>query len=261
MIGGSGIIAARRVSQVATRLAAAHGRLVTMEPFPFNAFVYELLTHHHRWLELAFSVGGFGSAEYLLPQLATAQRPDGGRIVPPDNLARFLLIFSSACGMSMDLDESLRVNAAATMTAALGHIGSRFCYTNTGHAWREKLLEWLPDKLGQVQLGAVVLQNIASPYMHCSYAMSPAKHAIKAGLIAQMRRALLDAGAPEMDGPPPPSERPTIVVTTENFNQVHSVHRTHSRAVTALRRAFNVVGVVVEVASSRRRPGPASTRS
>ncbi|MEJ0065624.1 MAG: hypothetical protein WDM85_09380 [Caulobacteraceae bacterium] len=81
--------------------------------------------------------------------------------------------------------------------------------------------------------------------MHCSYAWSPTKHDIKAVMIAQMRRGLLDAGCTEWDGAPPPAvARPTIVVTTENFSEGHSVYRTHSRAVTALRSAFNVVGVL-----------------
>ena len=244
MISAAGVTPARRPQQIATRFAAAFARLVTAEPFPFTPLVYEQLTCHLRWVELMFSVGGFGSSDFLTPQLATGRRDDGARIVPPDGLARFLLIYSAATGTQINLDESFATNPAATIIAALGYLSTRFCYTDGAHAFRERLLKWLPDKLAEVQVSGVWLQHIASPYMHCSYAMAPDKHAIKAPVHAQARRALLDGGAPEMTAPPPLAARPTIIVTAENFNEGHSVHRTHSRAVAALRRDFHVVGMV-----------------
>jgi hypothetical protein len=232
----------RRTQQIATRFAAAFGRMITDPSYFFAPVVYEQLAAHHRWIELMFQVGGFGSGDFLVPMLATGE--PGARIVPPQNLARFLLIFSATAGMGMSFDECMGADPPASIAAFLGYLSTRFCYSDGAHALREQLLEWLPGPLGQVQLGAVALQNIASPYMHCSYAMSPAKHAYKAALITQMRRACLAAGAPEMTAPPAPSGKPTIVVTTENFNEGHSVYRTHSRAVAALRGEFNVVGFV-----------------
>ena len=241
-VAGMALSPERRTQQIATRFAAAFGRLVTDPEAAFIPAVFELLTVHHRWLELMFQAGGFGSSDYLVPMLASGE--PGSRIVPPANLPRFLLIFSAAAGMSMNLEESLKADTPATISACLGYLATRFCYSAGAHAWREQLLAWLPDQLGRVRLGAIQLQNIASPYMHCSYAVSPAKHDIKGPIIAQMRQACLGAGAPELRSPPPASERPTIVVTTENFNDGHSVYRTHSRAVAALRASFNVVGLL-----------------
>lgn len=242
LIAGSSLAPDRRVEQIATRFAAAFGRLICDLDTPLAPLLFEQLAAHHRWLELMFLASGFGSSDYLVPLLATGEA--GARIVAPQHLPRFLLIFSATAGMSMNLDECLKADAPAAVSACLGYLATRFCYSDNAHVWREKLLAWLPDKLPRVRLGVVPLHNIASPYMHCSYAMSPAKHAIKAPLIAQMRAVCLEAGCPEMDAPPPTADRPTIVVTTENFNDGHSVYRTHSRAVTALRGAFNVVGVI-----------------
>ena len=147
--------------------------------------------------------------------------------------------------MNLDLDAAYAASPAVTVGACLGYLSTRFVFTDAGHAFRERLLDWLPPRLAEVKLGEMALQAIASPYMHCSYATAPAKHDIKAVMIAQMRRGLIEAGCPEWDGPPPPAgDRRTIVVTTENFSDGHSIHRTHSRAVTALRERFNVVGVL-----------------
>jgi hypothetical protein len=240
-IGGPDFDAPRRVDRIATRFAAAFGRLICDPATPLGAQSYEQLMAHHRWIELMFSVGGFGGTDHLVPQLATGEGQ--ARRVPQENLARFLTIFSAAAGMDLNLDEALRADAPATIGAVLGYLGTRFVFTDAGHAFRERLLAWLPARLAQVKLGDLALQNLASPYMHCSYASSSAKHAVKAPMMAQMRRALIEAGAPEHDPARPPlSGRPTLVVTCENFGFGHSIWRTHSLAVMALKARFRVVG-------------------
>jgi len=166
--------------------------------------------------------------------------------VPQENLARFLLLFSAAAGMQVNLDEAINADAPAAIGAVLGYLATRFCFTDAAHAFREQMLAWLPGRLAQVNLGGLALQALASPYMHCSYASAAAKHAVKAPMMAQMRRACLEAGCLEYDpaAAPATSARPTIVVTAENFSLHHSIWRTHSRAVRALRDRFHVVGFV-----------------
>jgi hypothetical protein len=243
-IEGVALAPDRRALQIATRFCAAFGRLITDTSVIFSPVTYEQLCAAHRWLELLFCASGFGTSDYLVPQLAVGEF--GARRVPPEHVSRFLLIFSAAFGMAMNFDESLATDPAATIPACLGYLASRFCFTDAAHALREQLLQWLPDKLSQVRLGAISLRNIASPYMHCSYAVTPAKHLIKAPLMAHMKVACLEGGAVEMAEPPPPAARPTIVVTCENFNEGHSVHRTHSLAVEALKADFHVVGYIPE---------------
>ncbi|HTX48783.1 MAG TPA: hypothetical protein VME40_05265 [Caulobacteraceae bacterium] len=237
------LVADRAVERLATRFSAAFGQLICDPATQLEPLIYEQLTMHHRWIELMFSVSGFGSPGHLVPLLIDTQ--NGAQKVSLDNLKRFLLLFSGAAGMNMNLEEAMTADAAVTMGGLLGVLGTRFCFTEGAHAFREQLLEWLPGRLGGVKLGQIALQTIASPYMHCSYAMSPRKHDIKADFIDQIRRACLEAGAPEYDPatPPAPKAKPTVIVATENFNFGHSVHRTHSRAVTALKAAFHVVGV------------------
>jgi hypothetical protein len=242
-IEASGLAPGHERAQIATRFCAAFCQLILDPQAPFDAASFEQLAHQHRWLELMFSASGFTSSDHLVNLLATGA--DGVKRVPTQNLARFLLVFSAAAGMGLNLDEAFQSSPAVTVAAGLGYLSSRFVFTDAGHAFRERLLDWLPAHLAQVKLGEMALQAMASPYMHCSYAVSPTKHDVKAVMIAQMRRGLLEAGCREWDGAPAPADaRPTVVVTTENFSDGHSVYRTHSAAVTALRASFNVVGVL-----------------
>lgn len=241
-IGVPAAASVRDIERIATRFAAAFGALICDPATPIDGQTYEQLIAHHRWIELMFSVGGFGGPQHLVPLLA---RGEGvARRVPQQHLARFLTVFSAAAGMDLDLDEAIRADPPATIGAALAYLGTRYVFTDTAHALRERLLTWLPPRLAEVKLGDLALRVLASPYMNCSYAASPAKHAVKAPMIAQMRRALIEAGAREYDAAerPPAAPRPTIVVTTENFSFQHSVWRTHSLAVMALRERFRVVG-------------------
>ena len=243
LIEASGLTAGHERQQIATRFCAAFCQLICDPLTPFDAATFERLAICHRWLELMFSVSGYGSANHLVGLLST--EADGAKRVPMQNLARFLLAFSANAGMNLNLDEAFAADRAVTIAAALGFLASRFAFTDGGHAFRERLLVWLPARLAEVKLGEMALQAIASPYMHCSYAISPRKHDVKAVMIAQMRRGLLEAGCPEFDPAQPPADGgPTIVVTTENFSDGHSIHRTHSRAVQALRGSFHVVGVL-----------------
>lgn len=240
-IVGTGLTEERRLEQAATRFAAVFGAFLCDPEAPLDGVAFEQLAIFHRWIELAFQASGFGGAEHLTPRLAPGE--GAARRLPPENLRPFLLAFSPA-QMAVDLEQSFRADPAAAIAAALGYLASRFCLTAGAHAFRERLLEWLPGRLAEVRLGELALQNIASPYLHCSYATAPDKHRIKRELMRQMRAGCLEAGCREWTptDAAPPGERPTVVVTAEMFSENHAVWRTHARSVTALKARFRVVG-------------------
>ncbi|EPF6932686.1 cobalt ABC transporter permease, partial [Salmonella enterica subsp. enterica serovar Muenchen] len=124
--------------------------------------------------------------------------------------------------------------------------------TPAAHGKREQLLAWLPERLAELDsldfLPTAVLHDV---YMHCSYADLAEKHRIKRSLNDLIRRSLLAgdfadiavgdtrgqtaADNPEIQGPP---KKPVMLVVLEWFTGQHSVYRTHSRALAALRGRF-----------------------
>ncbi len=97
-------------------------------------------------------------------------------------------------------------------------------------------------------LGDITLQRLVEPFMHCSYSITPRKHAIKADMITQLRRACLRVGCAEWTGEESATKngKPVLVVVTEHFSEGHSVHRTHSSAVRSLKESFHVIGLCYE---------------
>ncbi|MEE8439498.1 MAG: hypothetical protein V3S07_07900 [Micropepsaceae bacterium] len=157
-----------------------------------------------------------------------------------------MLTLNSRVVTSIDFEQLWRADKISVASAFTSYLRSRYVFRPRAFAFRERLLEWLPEKLDQVTLGSMTLSHLQDLYMHCSYAITPKKHAIKAKVMAQMRRACLKAGVSEIEPTksPPVSERPTVVIVCEEIKYDHSIYRTHSAAMRALRERFNVVGFV-----------------
>jgi hypothetical protein len=234
---------------ICTRMASAIDRLVTDPAFKFSQHGFDRLLAHHRWVDLIFSVSGFRNASHLLPAIASNAESPNSWNFSGDRVLRLLAVFPTDSTMSLDFDQCWNAQKAAVATAFLNYIGSRYTFSDRAFDFRERLLEWLPGRLDEITLGTMIMSRVAEIYMHCSYAITPRKHAIKAALVRQIRQLCLKVGCKEM--PPervlePLPERPTLVVICEHFSLGHSVFRTHSESVKALRERFHVIGFVAK---------------
>jgi HMW1C N-terminal/HMW1 domain 2 len=235
-----------------TRLASAIGRLLTDPGLAFGPLDYEYLLIQHRWIDTIFSLSGFRGSDPFIDQMATGTEADGSKTFAQGTQPRVLALLSCYAPRAGDIEALWRADPAAATLAFLHYLGARSVLRSEAAKLRERLLEWLPERLGPLRLGAASLARLPEIYMHCSYAFTPAKHAIKAPLIAELRRACLEAGAVEWQPAtmlPPrdkPKIAPTVIVVAEHLRAGHSVFRTHSRAIEGLRARFHVVGVFRE---------------
>jgi hypothetical protein len=230
----------------ATRFASTFGRLLTAVDLKLTAEGYERLLSQYRWIDLIFALSGFRNSDCFL---AVVAKPSGnGRLsFEGANVLRLLTMLTMNSSIDVDFDQFWRANRVAAAIAFLNYISSRYVFSKRAFEFRERLLEWIPDHLGEVKLGTVILSRLPEVYMHCSYAITAKKHAIKRPLMEQMRRACLEAGIVEPPVAAPPargSEDTTVVVVGENFIDGHAVFRCFSRAVGSLRDRFKVVGVL-----------------
>jgi len=228
-----------------TRVATALSTLLTDPGLQISAADFERLLTHHRWIDLLFSLSGYRTSDHLIPLLAKIQT-DNRLSFEGLNFARLLVLRSMNSRLPVNFDEFHRANNVGSMLAFLHYISSRYVFWPRAFDFRERLLEWIPNRLGDIKLGGLTLSRLPEIYMHCSYAITPKKHEIKRDLMRQMRRACLEAGCVEVPAKLPDkiAKRPTVVVVAEHFLPGHAVHRTHSRAIASLRERFHVVGVI-----------------
>jgi hypothetical protein len=228
-----------------TRFAAAFGRMIADPDLKLSALGFEGLARQYLWLDMIFSLSGFRGTDHLFALIAD-RMPEGGLNFSGAALRRMLAIRLTRSRFDLDFDEVWRAHKELAAIAFVNHAGSRVVLSSRGLEFRERLLEWLPARIDEVVLGSIALAKIQDLYMHCSYAFTPKKHAIKAGLIRQMRRACLDAGCEELPLPgdgKTAAARPTVIVVIERLGLNHSIHRTHGPALRSLRERFNVVWV------------------
>ncbi len=229
----------------ATRFIAAFGMLASDPELKIPMHDFERLLLQHRWIDLLFGVSGFRSSDFLLARLAT-KGPRGNWMFSGDAVLRMLAAYSLDSRVPLDFAQCWKADRTAAAVAFLHYVGSRYLFWPRAFELRERLLEWLPAQLDEVKLGSMTLSRVPEIYMHCSYAITPKKHEIKSGIMRQMHRACTDAGCLEMpeDRAPSPSGKPTAIVIAEHLKLDHSVFRTHSKTVQAMREDFHLVGVV-----------------
>jgi hypothetical protein len=200
---------------------------------------------HYRWIDLIFSLSGFRNSDSFLALIA---KDLGNNQLQFESSAfrRMLVLLTMNSQINVDFDNFWRADAVASAIAFFNYISSRYVFSRRAFEFRERLLEWIPARLGDVKLGSMTLARIPEVFMHCSYAVTPKKHEIKRPLMEQIRRACVEAGVVESRAslPARSENRATVIVVGEQFTPGHAIFRTHSRAVKSLRERYRVVGLV-----------------
>ena len=235
---------------LATRLAGAITSLFSDPAFHVTEDGFKQLMGLHRWLATIFAISPYRNGDHIIRN----RNEVGGLVHPirlnPQNLAVFCLSFYPDSDTDPDFDALWNFSPDATSMLAMALLSHRALPTDKAHARREFLLEWLPEKLRMVtSLAAIPERILHDVYMHCSYADCPDKHRIKGEIGRILRQALLDSGYADMSALPPQREKPVIAVVLEWFSRHHSIYRTHSTTIQALRGKYHVVGIAQRHAS------------
>ncbi|HIB1616989.1 TPA: cobalt ABC transporter permease [Salmonella enterica subsp. enterica serovar Muenchen] len=246
-----------------TRISGAVTTLFSRPDFTVSDGGYIQLMNLHRWLALIFAVSLYRHADHIIRNINAA----GGGVVDPltlngHNLRLFCLCYFPDSQIALQPDVLWQYDRRTVARLFLALISGRALPTPAAHGKREQLLAWLPERLAELDsldfLPTAVLHDV---YMHCSYADLAEKHRIKRSLNDLIRRSLLAgdfadiavgdnrgqtaADNPEIQGPP---KKPVMLVVLEWFTGQHSVYRTHSRALAALRGRFIVHAVGLDMA-------------
>jgi hypothetical protein len=250
----SGLAMDETTPHVLTRIGAAMSCLLADPAFQFSADWQKRTFELHRWISALFATGPFHNADHVLRALNLASdNPQAGLQVSNDNLHKFCMLYTQESEVSLDLDALWQSAPVLTASLCLSLMSPRFLGTASAHAKREVLLQWLPAKLLEIEdIETLPMGIVHDVYMHCSYADAPNKHDIKRSINTIIRRFLLKQGLADrvaknsrqdlgqVDG------KPVVLVVLEWFTSNHSVFRTHSRSLAALKERFHVVGMGFE---------------
>jgi hypothetical protein len=227
----------------ASRIAAAVSALFSDPDFRLSEGGYLRFIPLQRSLANIFGASSFATADHIIYLLNTSGKRENVTLSDAD-LLKFCLLYSpdSSIPIQPEIFWSKNKRLAAGLFLAL--LSSRLVSTVPAHAKRERLLEWLPQRLGELQLDDLPLGILHDVWMHCSYAEGDKKHEIKRAINGLIRSKLLASGLndviPETAAP---GAKPVALCIVEWFSSTHSVYRTHSLSLESLRSKYHVVGV------------------
>ncbi|WP_157994733.1 peptide transporter, partial [Cupriavidus agavae] len=229
-----------------TRLTSAISSLITDPDFHITDHGGALLLQYQRWLAAMFAASPFRNADHILRTLGLDAEARYSLQLRTSDLRKFQLFYLPESEVRLDWDAFWQHNKVVTAGLAMAMMSSRFLATPSAHGKRELLLRWLPERLDQIesvdQLPMGVMHDV---YMHCSYADIPSKHDIKKPINTLIRRKLATLGLFDTVRPAvrPAEGKPVVLVVLEWFSKNHSIYRTHSQTMVAMRDKFHLVGM------------------
>lgn len=240
----------QRDAHFAVRIASALASLFADPEFKLSDADFAQLIGIQQWFSIIFGASAFGNADHVIRVLNRASDDLADQITLNDrDLFKFCLLYSLDSSIPILPEALWRKSKRLAAEFFLALLSSRIVVTEPACQKREALLEWLTPRLTELSADDLPLHFIHQVWMNCSYAMRPDKHAIKRGINQLARNKLLASGVCDVPGTPPRRERPTVLCVLEWFFFGHSIYRTHSLSIQALKEKYNVVGVSLRSAS------------
>jgi hypothetical protein len=230
-----------------TRLTSAVTALVTDPAFTLSDFGIAQTLLFQRWLSAMFAASPFRNADHILRTLGMDEHARHVVDLRTSDVRKFQLFYTPESEVRLDWDALWRYDKTTAASLAMAIMSSRFLGTPSAHQKRELLLRWLPGRLDQIEdLDSLPMGILHDVYMHCSYADLRGKHDIKKSINTLIRRKLGALGLLEVNRPavtPAAGGKPVLLVVLEYFSMNHSIYRTHSQTMAAMRDRFHLVGM------------------
>lgn len=235
-----------RNAALLTRITAALSSLFSDPEFHLTPQGFGQLISWQRWIATLFSASSFGNADHVLRSM-NVKGPNAELELTEASFVKFCLLYTPDSDIPADVQTLWSYNRRLAAALFFSLLAPRFLGTEAAHAKREALLGWLPAKLEEVddldQLPLAILHDV---FLNCSYADRPDKHEIKRALNALIRKKLVKEGYTDLDTSTArgtENGKPVLMVVLEWFTSKHSIYRTHSMSLRALREKFHVVAL------------------
>jgi hypothetical protein len=237
---------AQRNSALLARITSALSSLFSDPEFFLTPQGFNQLISWQRWITTLFAASPFGNTDHILRSM-NVRGPGAELELTETSFVKFCLLYSPDSDIPADVLALWKYNRKLAAALFFSLLAPRFLGTEAAHGKREALLGWLPARLDDVEdIDELPLAILHDVFMNCSYADRPDKHEIKRAIHKLARKKILKEGFPDLDMSEPrgvENGKPVMLVVLEWFTAKHSIYRTHSTSLRALREKFHVVGM------------------
>jgi len=237
------------LDHVILRLASAITSLFSDPGFQLSAQGFGELMRWQRWISAIFAASDFHSTDHILETFSLPKATDSPEYtLNLEDLPKFTFLYSPESSIPLNIDLLWNHCPEMAVSLAMVLLSPRFLGSDAAHQKRNQLLPWLTDKLNHVsRLEAIPTQTLHDVYMHCSYATTSDRHAIKGSINRLVRQWIVEQEIEDLPVQSVPlsalSRKPVALVVLEWFGSNHSIYRTHSKTIAAMRADFHVIGL------------------
>lgn len=240
------VMPAQRNGALLARITSALSSLFSDPEFFLTPRGFNQMISWQRWITTLFAASPFGNADHILRSM-NVRGPGAALELSEASFVKFCLLYSPDSDIPADVQALWNYNRKLAAALFFSLLAPRFLGTGAAHGKREALLGWLPQKLEEVpDLDELPLAILHDVFMNCSYADRPDKHEIKRAINKLVRKKIVQEGFADLDVSGPygtQNGKPVLMVVLEWFTSKHSIYRTHSASLRALREKFHVVAL------------------
>ena len=237
------------LDHVIHRLASAITSLFSDPGFQLSALGFSELMRWQRWISAIFAASDFHSTDHILEIFNLPEATGSPEYtLNLEDLPKFAFLYSPESQIPLNIDLLWDHFPEMAVSLAMVLLSPRFLGSESAHLKRNLLLPWLTNKLNQLRgLESIPTQTLHDVYMHCSYATTGDRHAIKGSINRLVRQWMVDHGLEDLSVRKLPislaASKPVALVVLEWFGGNHSIYRTHSKTIEAMRADFHVIGL------------------
>jgi len=239
--GGGVVMSAAEEQRILTRIAGAMLALMADPGMRISGPGFERLALLNSAVGSVFELSGFGSSEHIWRLVG--QRGPNGQVQFTEDALRKAYGLSTLSGLPEPLVEQLPLlPKAISVPALLGLMSHDLVLTEQANRNRNRLLG-MGHLLDDFMLSDHLAGRISSPYMLCSYADLPSKHAIKRHLNKAVRLWLELKGVKPRALSPRANAKPKMIVAMEFARINHAMLRCYRGVIDALRERYHLVAI------------------
>lgn len=231
-----------------TRFASAVISLFADPAFSLSQEGFDNIAAEHAALDTVFRLSVFGTADHLLPHVASGDvrvETEDVKFHNSGSLAKFLLVYSLRSGFMLNFDETFGKAPRITLALWVGMLTHLLTVDTMAHGRREHLLG-LYNVFNDVEMPDYLMSALSDMYMYTSYASRADKHDAKALVHKLFRRMLTSRGLvplPQAAKARKLKERPTMLIAIDWFSSMHAMYRCYAPSLRQLRKRFRLVGM------------------
>ncbi len=230
-----------------SRFAGAVTAMFTDPTFKLSKEGFKSLVFFQRWISHIFGGSHYRNADHIIRAINVDDQTSGKVEVKTEDILKLLLLWVPESEIQLSYDDFWRFDKSLAANAFLAMLTPRFLGSPAAHHRREFLLQYLPEKLNEIDdLDQLNAGNLLDVYWNTSYSNLKTKHHIKRPINRLIRKKIQQWGIKDVVNVPDihDGNKPRIFIVVGKYFCHNVVYRTLRNILEGCLTDFHIIGIM-----------------